>query len=136
MGTIQGNAVTIFESSQLSRLITPCLLFCRMNTIRLWQPQLFTILDNYNSLNYNATAGQELSFCEILDTSTVAGGVSAVVENSTCVNVRHVNSQTTIGSFSFLIETNFVHISACRQWRGLFEHYDRIRLWMYVPTDG
>ena len=57
-----------------------------MNTIRLWQPQLFTILDNYNSLNNNATAGQDLSFCEILDTSTVANGVPAVAENSTCVN--------------------------------------------------
>ncbi|XP_012543135.1 synaptic vesicle glycoprotein 2B isoform X1 [Monomorium pharaonis] len=42
-----------------------CLMLC-MNTLRLWQPQLFATIDNFYSLNMNVT---NPTFCEILDIS-------------------------------------------------------------------
>ncbi|XP_076658715.1 uncharacterized protein LOC143362431 [Halictus rubicundus] len=56
-----------------------------MNTIRLWQPQLFTILDNFDSVNYNGTTERDPSFCEILDYSTAQK--AAEVEQSACANI-------------------------------------------------
>ncbi|CAL7946178.1 unnamed protein product [Xylocopa violacea] len=58
------------------------------HTIRLWQPQLFAILDNFDGTSYNLTAGYEPTFCEILDLSTAAGRTSAsVAENVTCTDI-------------------------------------------------
>ncbi|XP_076245974.1 putative transporter SVOPL [Calliopsis andreniformis] len=78
----------IFFYPHLPRLILVVVMqfgsMMAMNTIRLWQPQLFTILDNFESGN-NATAGRDPSFCEILDFS-VARNREISMENSTCVN--------------------------------------------------
>ncbi|XP_031832422.1 synaptic vesicle glycoprotein 2C [Nomia melanderi] len=83
-----------------------------MNTIRLWQPQLFTILENFNSSNYNATSG-ESSFCEILDFSTMR---NATEMEETCVNAAVSESVyiktvviASLGSFLLLLATISSH---------------------------
>ncbi|XP_033328680.2 uncharacterized protein LOC117221661 [Megalopta genalis] len=55
------------------------------NTIRLWQPQLFAILNNFDSSNHNATTEGDPSFCEILDRSTVQK--AAEVDQLACQNI-------------------------------------------------
>ncbi|XP_076750991.1 synaptic vesicle glycoprotein 2B isoform X2 [Xylocopa sonorina] len=58
------------------------------HTIRLWQPQLFAILDNFDRTSHNLTAGYEPTFCEILDLSSAADRTYAnVAGNVTCTNV-------------------------------------------------
>ncbi|OAD47035.1 Synaptic vesicle glycoprotein 2B [Eufriesea mexicana] len=57
------------------------------NTIRLWQPQLFTILENFDAEDYDLTAGQQ-TFCEILDLSSTSANASATgVGNASCANL-------------------------------------------------
>ncbi|CAL1688229.1 unnamed protein product [Lasius platythorax] len=62
--------------------------FCGMlclNTIRLWQPQLFATIENFNSLDTNIT---NPTFCEILDISTsVKNKTAALEEMSNCENI-------------------------------------------------
>lgn len=60
-----------------------------MNTLRLWQPQLFAILNNFNSFDYNSTNG-EPTFCEILDYSTMVSAnqsaAHATAQITSCTN--------------------------------------------------
>ncbi|KOC68366.1 Synaptic vesicle glycoprotein 2B [Habropoda laboriosa] len=57
------------------------------NTFRLWQPQLFTILENFVPANYNLTAEHSPTFCEILDLSSAPNATSMIAdEHSICVN--------------------------------------------------
>jgi len=67
-----------------------------MNTLRLWQPQLFATLDNFDSLDMNMT---NPTFCEILDVSTSinANKIIAFEEMSNCENVRYDNYKMYIG---------------------------------------
>ncbi|KYQ54830.1 Synaptic vesicle glycoprotein 2B [Trachymyrmex zeteki] len=61
--------------------------FCMMlglNTLRLWQPQLFATIDNFYSLDTNIT---EPTFCEILDISASINANKTALERSTCENV-------------------------------------------------
>ncbi|KAK1127476.1 hypothetical protein K0M31_004013 [Melipona bicolor] len=58
------------------------------NTTRLWQPQLFTILENFDPADHNLTAEHSSTFCEILDLSAVANGTfAATAGNATCTNI-------------------------------------------------
>ncbi|XP_017890725.1 synaptic vesicle glycoprotein 2B-like [Ceratina calcarata] len=57
------------------------------NTIRLWQPQLFAILENFDPTNYNLTAKYAPTFCEILDLSSVTNISATISENVTCTNI-------------------------------------------------
>ncbi|XP_034172491.2 putative transporter SVOPL [Osmia lignaria lignaria] len=41
------------------------------NTLRMWQPQLFAMLADFDSLDHNTTMGKQHTFCEILDLSSV-----------------------------------------------------------------
>lgn len=61
-----------------------------LNTLRLWQPQLFTTIENFNSLNTNIT---NPSFCEILDISTSVkeNRTTTLEEMSNCENVRYIH---------------------------------------------
>nr|XP_003705033.1 PREDICTED: synaptic vesicle glycoprotein 2B-like [Megachile rotundata] len=54
------------------------------NTFRLWQPQLFATLENFNSLGHNAT--QDPTFCEIMDFSTAVDASEAIVDRTHCVD--------------------------------------------------
>lgn len=58
-----------------------------LNTLRLWQPQLFIAIENFNSLNSNIN---NLTFCEILDisTSVTENATVALKEMSNCEKVR------------------------------------------------
>ncbi|XP_078049211.1 putative transporter svop-1 [Augochlora pura] len=55
------------------------------NTIRLWQPQLFAILDRFDSTRHNRTMDGNPTFCEILDHSTIQK--AADVEQLACRNI-------------------------------------------------
>jgi len=59
-----------------------------LNTFRLWQPQLFATIHNFDNLNTNIT---NPTFCEILDISTSAdvNKTAAFVETSSCEKVRY-----------------------------------------------
>lgn len=62
---------------------------CSLNTLRLWQPQLFTTIENFDSLDTNVT---NPTFCEILDISTAITNANkpAALEGMTnCEKVRH-----------------------------------------------
>ncbi|XP_011692708.1 PREDICTED: synaptic vesicle glycoprotein 2B-like [Wasmannia auropunctata] len=80
----------IFLNPHLSRIILFVVIqFCMMlglNTLRLWQPQLFATIDNFYSLDTNVT---NPTFCEILDISTSinANRTVALEEISTCENI-------------------------------------------------
>ncbi|PBC31175.1 Synaptic vesicle glycoprotein 2C [Apis cerana cerana] len=80
----------IFTNPYLSRLFSVIVMqFGSMfatNTFRLWQPQLFTILENFDPLSYNLTAEHESTFCEILDFTTSLSASENIVENATCKN--------------------------------------------------
>ncbi|XP_043791118.1 synaptic vesicle glycoprotein 2B-like isoform X1 [Apis laboriosa] len=108
----------IFTNPYLSRLFSVIVMqFGSMfatNTFRLWQPQLFTILENFDPLNYNLTAEHESTFCEILDFSTSLSASENTVENATCKNIVvnesvYVNTIiiSTLGSF-FLLSSSFI----------------------------
>lgn len=60
-----------------------------LNTLRLWQPQLFATIENFNNLDSNIT---NPTFCEILDISTsVKENKTAILEKmSNCENVRYI----------------------------------------------
>ena len=82
----------IFFSPHLNRiLLVTVMQFGSMyttNTIRMWQPQLFTILGNFDPVNYNLTEGHKSTFCEILDFFSVADETSAAIEeNVNCTNI-------------------------------------------------
>ncbi|KAL6266719.1 hypothetical protein P5V15_003555 [Pogonomyrmex californicus] len=80
----------IFLKPYLSRiLLFVTIQFCGMlglNTLRLWQPQLFATLDNFPNLNINIT---NPTFCEILDISIPSNAnETAVLEvTSNCENI-------------------------------------------------
>ncbi|KAK2580653.1 hypothetical protein KPH14_007759 [Odynerus spinipes] len=63
----------IFFKPHICRLLLMVTLqFCSMlglNTIRLWQPQIFAILENFDPIKYNIN-DHEPAFCEILDAAT------------------------------------------------------------------
>ncbi|KAF3426981.1 hypothetical protein E2986_12193 [Frieseomelitta varia] len=87
----------IFFNPHLPRIIMVMIIqFGSMyttNTTRLWQPQLFTILENFDPADHNLTAEHSSTFCEILDLSTVANGTfAATAGNATCTNVGKSNS--------------------------------------------
>ncbi|KYM81003.1 Synaptic vesicle glycoprotein 2A [Atta colombica] len=61
-----------------------------LNTLRLWQPQLFATIDNFYSFDTNIT---EPTFCEILDISTsINRNKTVALERSTCKNIVVSNS--------------------------------------------
>ncbi|KZC10868.1 Synaptic vesicle glycoprotein 2C [Dufourea novaeangliae] len=115
-GKSQGIAIFFYPHLPWIVLVT-ALQFGTMlatNTIRLWQPELFTILGNFESMNYNTT-GNESSFCEIMDLSTVQK--AAQVEELTCVN-KVVNESiymntvlmSTTGSILILVARFVLHV--------------------------
>ncbi|KAG5327294.1 SV2B protein, partial [Pseudoatta argentina] len=56
-----------------------------LNTLRLWQPQLFATINNFYSLDTNIT---EPTFCEILDISTsINANKTVALERSTCETI-------------------------------------------------
>lgn len=80
---------SMFINPNLSRiLLFVTIQFCAMlclNTLRLWQPQLFATLDNFNSLDTNVT---NPTFCEMLDISTSMKNKTAPLEEiSNCENI-------------------------------------------------
>lgn len=73
--------------SRISLFVT--IQFCGMfglNTLRLWQPQLFATIDNFHNLGTNIT---DPTFCEILDISTSinANKTVALEGTSSCENI-------------------------------------------------
>ncbi|XP_018403059.1 PREDICTED: synaptic vesicle glycoprotein 2C-like [Cyphomyrmex costatus] len=61
-----------------------------LNTLRLWQPQLFATINDFYSLNTNIT---EPTFCEILDISrSINANKTVALESSTCENIVVSNS--------------------------------------------
>ncbi|XP_076178270.1 synaptic vesicle glycoprotein 2C [Ptiloglossa arizonensis] len=77
----------IFFYPHLSRLVLVVIIqfgsMLATNTIRLWQPQLFTIMDNFES--QNLTMEHDPSFCEILDLS-MDTRYNANDDDAVCVN--------------------------------------------------
>ncbi|XP_046815790.1 synaptic vesicle glycoprotein 2B-like [Vespa crabro] len=75
----------IFFKPYIFRLILILTLqFCSMlalNTIRLWQPQLFAILQDFNPIDFNIT-DYEPAFCEILDAVTYSSAQNANLTNN------------------------------------------------------
>ncbi|XP_015181733.1 PREDICTED: synaptic vesicle glycoprotein 2B-like [Polistes dominula] len=83
----------IFFRPHILRLILILTLqFCSMlslNTIRLWQPQLFSILNDFNPIDNNIT-DHEPAFCEILDIVTYSKNTnvtSDMIEAVDCSNI-------------------------------------------------
>ncbi|XP_043589962.1 synaptic vesicle 2-related protein-like [Bombus pyrosoma] len=80
----------IFFTPHLNRiLLVTAMQFGSMyttNTIRMWQPQLFTILENFDPVNHNLTEEHKSTFCEILDFFSVADETSAAIEEN-CTNI-------------------------------------------------
>ncbi|XP_066603003.1 synaptic vesicle glycoprotein 2B-like [Prorops nasuta] len=75
-----GLRLLLFVSIQFCGLLT-------MNTFRLWQPQLFTILSEFNQEDHS-DLGESLTFCEILDYSTFSEHnktIAPVDQSSTCL---------------------------------------------------
>ncbi|XP_015517587.1 synaptic vesicle glycoprotein 2B isoform X1 [Neodiprion lecontei] len=58
-----------------------------LNTIRLWLPQLFTIIENFDDIGYDDTKGPP-TFCEMLDISMIAEANKTSL-NSTTIDPRH-----------------------------------------------
>ncbi|KAH0955694.1 hypothetical protein HN011_001947, partial [Eciton burchellii] len=100
----------IFLKPYLSRiLLLVTTQFCGMlclNTLRLWQPQLFTTIENFDSLNSEV---ENPTFCEILDLSTTADAnktatfegaapscESVVVSDSTYIDTVIVSASASI----------------------------------------
>ncbi|XP_043259297.1 synaptic vesicle glycoprotein 2A-like [Colletes gigas] len=88
--TQKSHRTAIFFNPHLPRLIMVTVLqfgaMLEMNTIRLWQPQLFTMLENFQS-QYNGTEGNDSTFCEIMDLSIhKQNNFTADAEGSICVN--------------------------------------------------
>lgn len=82
----------IFFTPHLNRiLLVTAMQFGSMyttNTIRMWQPQLFTILGNFDPVNHNLTEGHKSTFCDILDFfSAVDETPAAIEENVNCTNI-------------------------------------------------
>lgn len=61
--------------------------FYSLNTLRLWQPQLFATIENFYTLNTTLT---NPTFCEILDFSMSINANKTVILDgiSNCENVR------------------------------------------------
>ncbi|CAK9800163.1 Synaptic vesicle glycoprotein 2A [Anthophora plagiata] len=82
------------------------------NTFRLWQPQLFTILTNFERSNYNITAEHSPSFCEILDLSSPADKLPTIIEeNVTCINTV-VNESVYVNTIIIASFGSFLLLSA------------------------
>ncbi|KAI4482508.1 hypothetical protein M0802_013644 [Mischocyttarus mexicanus] len=89
-------------------LLILTLQFCSMlalNTIRLWQPQLFAILHDFNPIDYNIT-DHEPAFCETLDLVTysksanLTNDIDQVVDCSNIVIPERLYIDSTIVSSS------------------------------------
>ncbi|XP_029674988.1 synaptic vesicle glycoprotein 2B-like isoform X2 [Formica exsecta] len=103
----------------LRMLLFVTIQFCGMlclNTLRLWQPQLFTTIENFNSLNTNIT---NPSFCEILDIST------SVKENRTTTLEKMSNCENIVIADSIYIDNIIVSItsSVCIFCASIFVNY-------------
>ncbi|XP_029156611.1 synaptic vesicle glycoprotein 2C-like [Nylanderia fulva] len=92
--------------------------FCGMlclNTLRLWQPQLFATLENFKNLDTNIT---NPTFCEMLDISTsLANKTAPLKEMSNCENI--------VVSDSVYIDTIIVSAtsSTCILCASIFVNY-------------
>lgn len=119
-------------------------MFRRTNTTRLWQPQLFTILENFDPADHNLTAEHSSTFCEILDLSTVANGTfAATAGNATCTNVGKSNTlqPVFIAAFRSIFDTNRKILC----WQNSLMHFEFSRsssttpfTWtrsLYPPSD-
>ncbi|XP_011874915.1 PREDICTED: synaptic vesicle glycoprotein 2B-like [Vollenhovia emeryi] len=109
----------IFLNPHLSRiLLLVTIQFCGMlglNTIRLWQPQLFATINNFYSLDTNIT---NPTFCEILDFSmsinaneTVALGGTSSCENIVVSDSMYLDTVlvSATSSIFILCASVFVH---------------------------
>ncbi|KAG7201620.1 hypothetical protein KM043_004360 [Ampulex compressa] len=98
----------IFYYPYLTRLLLVVTIqFCGllgMNTLRLWQPQLFAMLDNFDSDKHNMT-DRDPTFCEILDLSTMSANVEVPASDAP-------GCQNTIVSDSVYIDTIIVSLTA------------------------
>ncbi|XP_019884460.1 synaptic vesicle glycoprotein 2B [Camponotus floridanus] len=110
----------MFLNPHLSRiLLLVTIQFCGMlclNTLRLWQPQLFITIENFNSLNTNIN---NLTFCEILDIST------SVTENATVALKEMLNCEKIVIPDSIYIDTIIVSAisSFCILCASIFVNY-------------
>ncbi|EZA47348.1 Synaptic vesicle glycoprotein 2B [Ooceraea biroi] len=111
----------IFQKPYLSRiLLLITTQFCEMlclNTLRLWQPQLFTTIENFDNLDTNIT---NPTFCEIIDISTAAdasknvtlqgasGCESVVVSDSTYLDTVIVSATASVFIFFASIFVNYL----------------------------
>ncbi|GAB1864206.1 Major facilitator superfamily (MFS) profile domain-containing protein [Camponotus japonicus] len=87
-----------------------------LNTLRLWQPQLFTTIENFNSLNTNIS---NPTFCEILDISTSAK------ENITVSLEEMSNCEKIVIADSIYVDTIIVSVvsSFCIFCASIFVNY-------------
>ncbi|XP_072752510.1 uncharacterized protein [Anoplolepis gracilipes] len=93
--------------------------FCGMlclNTVRLWQPQLFAMVENFNSLDTNIT---NPTFCEILDIST------SIKDNKTAALKEMSNCETIVIADSMYIDSILVSFTAsvCILCASIFVNY-------------
>ncbi|XP_050463756.1 synaptic vesicle glycoprotein 2B-like [Cataglyphis hispanica] len=110
----------MFLSPYLSRvLLFVTIQFCGMlclNTLRLWQPQLFATIENFNNLDSNIT---NPTFCEILDIST------SVKENKTTILEKMSNCENIVIADSIYIDSIIVSVtsSVCILCASIFVNY-------------
>ncbi|KAL6427218.1 hypothetical protein ACFW04_008670 [Cataglyphis niger] len=110
----------MFLSPHLSRvLLFVTIQFCGMlclNTLRLWQPQLFATIENFNNLDSNIT---NPTFCEILDIST------SVKENKTIILEKMSNCENIVIADSIYIDSIIVSVtsSVCILCASIFVNY-------------
>lgn len=87
-----------------------------LNTLRLWQPQLFATIENFNSLSTDIT---NPTFCEILDIST------SIKENTTVGLKETSNCEKIVIADSIYIDTIIVSVisSFCILCASVFVNY-------------
>ncbi|XP_051169662.1 synaptic vesicle glycoprotein 2C-like [Leptopilina boulardi] len=84
-----------------------------LNTIRLWQPQIFTILTYFDNLPNKGT--EELSFCEILDSSksVIANQTAATLKGREhCKEIPVDSSIYYFAMIVYSVTTSFVFLAA------------------------
>ncbi|KAL2739332.1 synaptic vesicle glycoprotein 2B-like [Vespula maculifrons] len=97
---------------RLSLILT--LQFCSMlalNTIRLWQPQLFAILQDFNPIDFNIT-DHDPAFCEILDAVTYQSAQSLQNMDLSGDIIEVVNCSKVVISENMYIDSTIVSIAA------------------------
>ncbi|XP_043470410.1 synaptic vesicle glycoprotein 2B-like isoform X1 [Leptopilina heterotoma] len=84
-----------------------------LNTIRLWQPQIFTILTYFDNLPNKGP--EELSFCEILDNSKSVMANQTIVSIEGSEHCKEIPVDSSVYYFAMIVSsvtTSFVFLAA------------------------